>query len=549
MSIKQFPGGIITKNPTAPTTSSAKGIWTLDQATQYAKAGTWPRIPGAPTIGTATAGTGSATVAFTAPSDLGAGTLTYTATSTPGSITGTGASSPLTVSGLSNGTAYTFIVSGATPGGTGPSSASSNSVTPIIGPPYWFSLLYPASNSANAFSVAVDGSGNVYAFGQSDDTGRTAFQLAKYNTSGTLQWQVYLGSASSYVAGRGMVVDSSGNIYVCGYSGYRGTNDFIIAKYDTSGTLQWQKYSDSSTSDVALSMSIDSSNNIYVCGWTNSPGVQSFEVIKYDSAGTILWQKYLYDGVGAIARGVTVDSSGNVYAIGDSQASGNFGIQIAKYDSSGTLQWQRYLQDNTITYSSIGNAIAVDSSGNCYLCGYTSITGNNNFVVAKLNTSGSLQWQRNFGGGNDDYAYGIKVDSSGYVYVAGRGQSAGVNGFQIVKYDNSGNIQWQRRFSSSNEVCYWLDLDTSGNYYVTGYSYTFGNGAFMTCKFPGDGSLTGSYVMLGSTFNYVASSATDSAGTLNFGTTSNTSSTSSLSNGTATLTAAASSLTATTKTL
>ena len=132
MSIKQFPGGIITKNPTAPTTSSAKGIWTVDQATQYIQAGTWPRIPGAPTIGTATAtGATTATVAFTAPSDLGAGSITYTATSTPGSITGTG-SSPITVSGLTTGTSYTFQVSGATPGGTGPSSAASNSVTPAL---------------------------------------------------------------------------------------------------------------------------------------------------------------------------------------------------------------------------------------------------------------------------------------------------------------------------------------------------------------------------------------------------------------------------------
>lgn len=39
---KQYPGGFITKNPTAPTSSAAPGIWTLDQAQQYIKAGTWP---------------------------------------------------------------------------------------------------------------------------------------------------------------------------------------------------------------------------------------------------------------------------------------------------------------------------------------------------------------------------------------------------------------------------------------------------------------------------------------------------------------------------
>jgi len=131
MSIKQFPGGIVTKNPTAPTTAAAKGIWTLGQAADFVKQGIWPRSPGAPTIGTATGSSGSATVTYTAPTDLGTGTVTFTATSSPSGITGTGAS-PITVSGLTNGTPYTFTVTASTPGGSGPASAASNSVTPAL---------------------------------------------------------------------------------------------------------------------------------------------------------------------------------------------------------------------------------------------------------------------------------------------------------------------------------------------------------------------------------------------------------------------------------
>lgn len=129
MSIKQFPGGIITKNPTAPTTAAAKGIWTLGQAADFVKQGIWPRSPGTPTIGTATAvTTTTATVTYTAPTDLGSGTVTYTATSSPSGGTGTGAS-PITVSGLTASTSYTFTVTAATPGGTSAASAASNSIT------------------------------------------------------------------------------------------------------------------------------------------------------------------------------------------------------------------------------------------------------------------------------------------------------------------------------------------------------------------------------------------------------------------------------------
>jgi hypothetical protein len=92
--------------------------------------------PSAPTIGTATAGDTTASVAFTASSYIGKGTITYTATSSPGGLTATGASSPLTVSGLTNGTAYTFTVVGNTNYGVASvASAASNSVTPAVSAP------------------------------------------------------------------------------------------------------------------------------------------------------------------------------------------------------------------------------------------------------------------------------------------------------------------------------------------------------------------------------------------------------------------------------
>lgn len=94
------------------------------------------KAPGAPTIGTATAGAGSASVAFTAPAYKGKenAIASYTATSSPGSFTSAGSTSPLTVSGLTAGTAYTFtVVATSISAGiivAGPASAASNSVTP-----------------------------------------------------------------------------------------------------------------------------------------------------------------------------------------------------------------------------------------------------------------------------------------------------------------------------------------------------------------------------------------------------------------------------------
>ena len=112
------------------------GIWTEQAVMQANGAGNWPNAPGAPTIGTATdTGAGGAvSVAFTAPTFAGipATITSYTVTSSPGGFTGTGASSPITVSGLTDGTAYTFTVTATNASGTGPASAASNSATPSL---------------------------------------------------------------------------------------------------------------------------------------------------------------------------------------------------------------------------------------------------------------------------------------------------------------------------------------------------------------------------------------------------------------------------------
>lgn len=88
-------------------------------------------VPGAPTIGTATADVASASVAFSAPASIGGASITgYTVTSNPGGFVGTGPSSPVVVTGLSNGTSYTFTVTATNSAGAGPASAASNAVTP-----------------------------------------------------------------------------------------------------------------------------------------------------------------------------------------------------------------------------------------------------------------------------------------------------------------------------------------------------------------------------------------------------------------------------------
>jgi hypothetical protein len=93
-------------------------------------------IPGAPSGATATAGLGSATVKWTAPT-TGSKPSSYTVTpyigtiaQTAKTVTGNPPATETTVSGLKSGTSYTFKVKATNAAGTGPESAASNAVTP-----------------------------------------------------------------------------------------------------------------------------------------------------------------------------------------------------------------------------------------------------------------------------------------------------------------------------------------------------------------------------------------------------------------------------------
>jgi uncharacterized protein (TIGR02145 family) len=93
-------------------------------------------IPDAPTIGTATAGGGQATITYGAPGSNGGAAITiYTATSSPDGITGTitqATSGTITVLGLTPGTAYTFTLTATNAAGISLASTASNSVTPDL---------------------------------------------------------------------------------------------------------------------------------------------------------------------------------------------------------------------------------------------------------------------------------------------------------------------------------------------------------------------------------------------------------------------------------
>ena len=140
-------------------TGSASGFWSLTEAVLYNANSLWPKalaIPDAPTITSAVGGMNAGTVSFNAPVDNGGLNVTsYTVVANPGNISASGASSPITVTGLTNGTSYTFTVTATTLMGTSVSSAASSSV--LIGygaaPPSYYTSGTAIASMTNSVSL------------------------------------------------------------------------------------------------------------------------------------------------------------------------------------------------------------------------------------------------------------------------------------------------------------------------------------------------------------------------------------------------------------
>lgn len=371
----------------------------------------------------------------------------------------------------------------------------------VIDPTLAYSTYLGGSSYDYAEAIAVDSSGNAYVTGFTSSTDfpitADAYQttcpscsgqysgvafVAKLNPAGSaLVYSTYLSGAALF----GIAIDSSGNAYVAGSSGTgfptvnpyqatnHGTSNAVVAKLNATGSaLIYSTYLGGDYFDEAFGIAVDSFGNAYVTGITNSTGFPTVNPIQA-TCNACAGSASLFDG----------------------------DAFVTEFNAAGSaLVYSTYLGGSA---QDVGQAIAVNSSGNAYVTGYTqstnfptaipfqasngssilSTTGANAFVT-KLNSGGSaLVYSTYLGGSAEDLGLGIAVDFSGSAYVTGFAQSRnfptsnafqatmhGVNDAFVTKFNPEGSDLVYSSYLGgiSADQGNSIAVDASDNAYVTG---------------------------------------------------------------------------------
>lgn len=274
-------------------------------------------------------------------------------------------------------------------------------------------------------------------------------------------WLTTVQKTSENVLAYGIGPDNSNSIYASCQEGISGSYNALLLKFNDDGTVDFNKTLDVIGTEQFRDIIANPSGGVWVSGIDSPTSSNRGLITKYSSSGSVQLQKsYGPTGDYNYFDYVTMDSSDNLIFTGPMTKPGftgtNYGHGIVKLDSSGSILWQK----NVAAGESFGGAVSVDSSDNIYTQYFVS----NYIHVIKFNSSGSVVWRKRFPA---SYARGNAIDSSDNLYISFLELST--QNASIIKINSSGTVQWCRE--TGVQVNLFQDnvfVDADDNAYLTG---------------------------------------------------------------------------------
>ena len=388
--------------------------------------------------------------------------------------------------------------------------------------------------TSEGYSIANDVNGASYIAGNFHDTltfdttillpqnsSNANSYLVKYNSFGSVVWAKSFGGFGGRVK-----TDISGNVYLAGgFNNAAGTvsigsyiltsagdHDIFIAKFDSSGNLQWVKTAGGTKAETVNDIECDMFGNIYVTGSFYSPiisfgsssltnsssagNISNVFIAKYNPSGNIIWTKGALENASDYLLGITTDNIGNVLITGYFESTTiNFGITtlsligtgnsfIVNLDSSCNEIWA--ISIGSSSFVRVGEDIITNSSRDIYVVGATTIVSNQNCnaILMKYDSFGNLQWIKSSLTNNSSYGSSIALDACENVFISGLMDNANHISFAtfnlppidtiyndnmfLAKFDSNGTVLWAEVLGGGGDDMNSISSDLVGNIYVTG---------------------------------------------------------------------------------
>ena len=279
--------------------------------------------------------------------------------------------------------------------------------------------------------------------------------LVKLDVLGNISWEKSYGFPGNDL-GFSIIQTADGGYFVSGVLDVSGSGgdgndrslhaggDYWGLKLDNNGTKIWRRYFGGSFTDSALDVAAANDGGFILIGSsdsndvdiTNNKGGYDFWVVKTASNGDMVWEKSFGGSQIDEARSITKTADGNYLIIGDSRSNdqdvsnskGAADMWLIKISDTGTLIWEKSFGGSSFD---VARNISPTSDGGFLLSGSSRSQngdveinkGQNDVWLVKIDNLGNLEWQKTLGGTDIDFAYGAVELDNGEIIVAGESNS------------------------------------------------------------------------------------------------------------------------------
>lgn len=247
----------------------------------------------------------------------------------------------------------------------------------------------------------------------------------------------------------------------------------LFLKLDSVGNIQWKKGTIENNSGSATSVA-----EVSAGGYIGTADIlQKIMVFRFDIDGNLLWSKRIETNVDSHASKIIETRDGGFVLCGYiNHDNTNYEGFIIKLDSSGTIIWQKvYGGSGFDQLSSI-----IETSNGFYATGSLFVTDNSDLWLLQIDQDGNVVSSKTLGGSSTDQGRQIIQTQDGSLMIVGRTFSFGPNtpangNSWILKFDSDGNNIWQKMLAGELlEDAYWIDEDDNGDILIVGSQESFG---------------------------------------------------------------------------